>query len=75
MKAKLCTFNTPFWGYRYLRLSFGIKCASELYQSIMSEMIEDITGAEVIVDDILIWRTTLEEHDQRLKLVLDKYWK
>ena len=33
----------------------------------MSEMIEDIEGAEVIIDDILIWGSTLEEHDQRLK--------
>ena len=43
--SKLCTFNTPFGRYHYLRLPFGIKCASELYQSIMSEMIEDIEGA------------------------------
>ena len=70
--SKLCTFNTPFGRYRYLRLPFGIKCASELYQSIMSEMIEDIEGAEVIMDDILVWGTTIEEHDQRLKIVLDK---
>ena len=70
--SKLCTFNTPFGRYCYLRLPFGIKCASELYQSKMSEMIEDIEGAEVIMDDILIWGSTLEEHDQRLKKVLDK---
>ena len=70
--SKLCTFNTPFGRYRYLRLRFGIKCASELYQSIMSEMIEDIEGAEVIMDDILVWGTTIEEHDRRLKIVLDK---
>ena len=70
--SKLCTFNTPFGRYRYLRLPFGIKCASELYQSKMCEMIEDIEGAEVIMDDILIWGRTLEEHDRRLKQVLDK---
>ena len=70
--SKLCTFNTPFGRYRYLRLPFGIKCASELYQSKICEMIEDIEGAEVIMDDILIWGRTLEEHDRRLKQVLDK---
>ena len=70
--SKLCTFNTPFGRYRYLRLPFGIKCASELYQSIMSEMIKDIEDAEVIIDGILVWGTTIEEHDQRLKIVLDK---
>ena len=72
ISSKLCTFNTPFGRYRYLKLPFGIKCASELYQSIMSEMIEDIEGAEVIMDDILVWGTTIEEHDRRLKIVLDK---
>ena len=70
--SKLCTFNTPFGRYRYLRLPFGIKNASELYQSKMCEIIEDIEGAEVIMDDILIWGRTLEEHDRRLKQVLDK---
>ena len=35
-------------------------------------MIEDIEGAEVIMDDILVWGTTIEEHDRRLKKVLDK---
>ena len=35
-------------------------------------MIEDIEGAEVIMDDILVWGTTIEEHDRRLKIVLDK---
>ena len=70
--SKLCTFNTPFGRYRYLRLPFGVKCASELYQSVMSQMIEDIEGTEVIMDDILIWGRTMAEHDQRLKRVLNK---
>ena len=70
--SKLCTFNKPFGIYHYLRLPFGIKCASDLYQSIMSEMIEDIEGADVIMDDILVWGTTIEEHDRSLKIVLDK---
>ena len=70
--SKLCTFNTPFGRYRYLRLPFGIKCACELYQSIKSEMIEDKEGAEVIMGDILVWGTTIEEHNRILKIVLDK---
>ena len=70
--SKLCTFNTPFGWYRYLRLPFGVKCASELYQSVMSQMIEDIEGTDVIMDDILIWGRTMAEHDQRLKRVLNK---
>ena len=60
--SKLCIFNTPFGRYRYLRMRFGIKYASELYQSKISEMIEDIEGAEVIMDAALIWGSILEEN-------------
>ena len=35
-------------------------------------MFEDIDGVEVIVDDLLIWGTTEEEHDRRLKEVLER---
>jgi hypothetical protein len=35
-------------------------------------MVEDIEGAEVIVDDILVWGRTLREHDQRLRKVLNR---
>ena len=50
----LTTFNTPIGRYRWLRLPFGIKCSSEIYQRIMEQMIEGIDGAFVIIDDILI---------------------
>ena len=35
-------------------------------------MVADINGAEAIIDDILVWKTTQEEHDERLRKVLDK---
>ncbi|CAC5387636.1 unnamed protein product [Mytilus coruscus] len=38
----------------------------------MTEIMENIEGAEVIVDDILIWGSTIQEHDERLKKVLDR---
>lgn len=34
-------------------------------------MISDVTGAEVIVDDIVIWGQDHAQYDTRLKLVLD----
>ena len=36
----------------------------------MSEIFEDIEGVEVLVDDILIWSKSEEEHDKILKEVL-----
>ena len=29
--SKLCTLNTPFGRYRYLRLPFGVSCAPDIY--------------------------------------------
>ena len=44
----LTTFNTPLGRYRWLRLPFGIKCATEIFQRIMDQMLEGIEGATAI---------------------------
>ena len=36
----------------------------------MSDILSDLTGAVCLVDDILIYGSTQEEHDKRLKAVL-----
>ena len=43
-RSKLVTFNTPFGRYSYTRLTFGIASASEVFQSIMSLLFQDIEG-------------------------------
>ncbi|XP_021348815.1 uncharacterized protein K02A2.6-like [Mizuhopecten yessoensis] len=70
--SKLCTFNTPFGRYRFMRLPFGVNSAPEVFQRAISEMVHDIDGTEAIIDDILIWGVTQEEHDQRLAAVLER---
>ena len=70
--SKLCTFNTPFGRYRFTRLPCGIKSAPEVFQKKMSQVLEDIDGAEAIVDNILVWGRDIQEHDARLKKVLDR---
>ncbi len=69
--TKLCTFNTPFGRYSFTRLPFGIKSAPEVYQRIITDMVQDIEGCEAIVDDLLIWGRDLKEHNARLKRVLN----
>ena len=69
--SKLTTFQKPFGRYRFLRAPFGIKSIPEIYKRVMTEMIEDIEGARVIVEDILLWGENMEQHDERLKRVLD----
>uniref|UniRef100_A0A8C2B8P6 ribonuclease H n=1 Tax=Cyprinus carpio TaxID=7962 RepID=A0A8C2B8P6_CYPCA len=70
--SALCTFNTPFGRYAYKRLPFGINTAGEIFQRLMTEMFEDMEGVEVIVDDILVWGENEEQHNQRLKRVLER---
>ena len=68
----LTCFNTPFGRYRFKRLPFGIKSAPEVYQRVMEELFGGIEGCEVIADDLMVWGRNNEEHDQRLKKVLDR---
>ena len=70
--AKLCTFNTPFGRYMFKRFPFGLSSSQDIFQRIMSDMFQDIDGVEVVVDDLLIWGETDEQHDSHLKRVLER---
>ncbi|KAJ8412727.1 hypothetical protein AAFF_G00116780 [Aldrovandia affinis] len=56
--ADLCTFNTPWGRYRFHRLPFVIKSASEVFQQTNSEAFGDIEGVSVIADDMIIAAAT-----------------
>ena len=68
----LTTFNTPVGRYRWLRLPFGIKSAPEAFQRIMDEMLEGITGARAIMDDILVAASDEQKHDAIMKQVIQR---
>ena len=65
------TFSTPYGTYRFLRMPFGINTASEVLQQAMERLFEGYPCA-IIVDDILIWGSTEEEHDANLRKVLER---
>lgn len=68
----LTTFNTCFGRYRYLRLPMGLKNSMDLFQKKMDESFERLTGVVAIVDDILVYGKTREEHDNNLRAVLKR---
>ena len=68
----LTTFGTPFGRYRYLRLPFEISASSDLFQMKVNEIFEGLPGVAAIVDDILIYGRTCDEHDRNLRKVLDR---
>ena len=69
--SKLLTFNTPFGRYRFKRMPYGIKSASEICQSIIAEIIEGIPGVANSQDDIIIWGSSPQELTNRTRLCLE----
>ena len=61
--------NTPFGRYRGLRMPFGINSAPEIWQQRMHELVEGLTGVEVIADDFLIVGLVIPLRQQRLTMI------
>ena len=61
----LTTFVTPFGCYHFNKLPFRISSAPELFQKRMSNILSCLKGTLCLLDDILIFGKTQEEHDQR----------
>ena len=69
---ELTTFITPFGRYCYKRLPFGISSGPEVFHWEMTCMLEGIPGVICDIDDVLVFGRNQQEHDDRLKLVLQK---
>ena len=68
----LCTFNTPFGRYRFTRIPFGIKSASEVFQKKNEEAFANIPGLYIVADDLIIAAENSDEHDKILHQVLQR---
>lgn len=70
--ARYCTFNTPFGRCSFQRLPFGNSSAPEVFHRAMEHIIE---GVRVYVDDIVLWGSTLKQHNARHTQVLQRIQK
>ena len=68
--TNLCTFNTSFGRYKYLRLPFGISSAPEIYHRTINSLFSHLKGIYISMDDIIIYGSTPQEHDQRLEATM-----
>ncbi|XP_041785953.1 uncharacterized protein K02A2.6-like isoform X1 [Anopheles merus] len=64
------TFMTSKGLMRFKRLMFGINCAPEIFQRIMTQMLIGIDGVVIYIDDIVVAGENKTEHDKRLRQVL-----
>lgn len=71
-ETDLCTFNTIYGRFRFLRLPFGICFASEVFHKKLYEHLDDLEGVIQFIDDILVFGPSKEIHDQRLRAVLQR---
>ena len=70
--SQLCTLNTPFCRYRFTRMPFGIKSASEVFQKRNEETFVGISGIHIVADDIIIAASSIKEHDEILTQVMER---
>lgn len=70
--SKLCTMSTPYGRYRFKRMPFGISTAPEVFQRVMNEILGDLPGTAVVMDDILAWGKTQQEHDENIRRLLQR---
>ena len=70
--SRLCTFSTPFGRYRFTRMPFGIKSASEVFQKKNEAAFSGIPGVHIVADDIIIAANSNQEHDHILTQVLQR---
>ena len=74
----LTTFWTPMGRYRWCRMPFGLKTASDEFQRRQAQALEGLPGVVTIVDDVLICGSgdTLDQagndHDNNLLRLLDR---
>ena len=67
---ELVTINTHKGIYRYNRMPFGIASAPAMCQRTIEEVLQGITGVQVMLDDMIITGKDDQEHLQNIDEVL-----
>lgn len=67
-------FVCPFGFYEFNRMPQGVTNAPSTFQRLMEKCMADINLKEVLVflDDLIVFSSTLEEHETRLIHVLER---
>lgn len=68
----LTTFITLFGRYAFNKLPFGITSALEIFQRRMNRILEGLDSVVCLMDDILVFGKDRNEHNSRLRDVLQR---
>ena len=69
---ELLTLVTHKGLFQYTRLPYGIKTAPSLWQRAVKKVLSGIDGIHIYYDNVLVAGHSIEEHNHRLGLVLQK---
>ena len=74
----LTTMTTPYGGFRWTRMPFGISPAPEIIQQMLEEALAGLDGVRPVADDILVCgegktlEAAVENHDERFRALLER---
>ena len=68
----LTTFSSHCELFWFKRLTFGIACAPEIFQRLVSSILMGLESVSLYIDDILVFGKNRDEHDATLKQVLQR---
>ena len=63
--------NTHKGLFKYKRLPFGLSSSPGIFQRFISQLLANVEGVAAYLDDIIVSGENQEEHDKRLKQVLE----
>lgn len=69
---KVTAFGTPDGLYQYTVLPFGLTNSPAVFNRMMRQVLQDIPGVEVFVDDVLVHSQSFKEHMSTLEKVLSR---
>ena len=68
----ITTFITHRGLFRFKRLPFGVNSASEVFQHAIQNALRGLPGTRNIADDIILWGSSQQEHDERLNALFHR---
>ncbi|XP_064455074.1 uncharacterized protein K02A2.6-like [Ornithodoros turicata] len=70
--SSLLTLNTPLGLFKVKRLPFWVSAAPGIFQRFIETVLHGVPGVAAFLDDIIITGKTVQEHDQRVQLLLER---
>jgi dihydroorotate dehydrogenase len=68
---KLCTIVFPWGQYKYKRLPLGVKISPDVFQNVISKLVQDMEYVKTYLDDLLILTNRIfKDHILKWEMVL-----